>query len=243
MSKYMNTAKLFLATVMMLASSLTVAAYAQYSGTSYTSSLRNPLIQGAPNAQANQAPQQGPVEIPGDGPTPVGVTPGMTGTDNPPPSDVSVPPMSALQHFQVSALVQPYLTPPPSTPGADPGMLPPLLDGIQQDAAIVNVNQGGGLPVGQAPTKRRQGQMTADYGLTKTNGSQLDDFGQLLPNMPNLATTPQYTQDGTRAVMSGGMTGVNRSPNMTGAQETQDLYGFRQQFDGSTRPIMTIAPY
>jgi hypothetical protein len=229
---------LLVAAIMLLASSLTVSANAQS-----TTTLRNPLIPGAQSTDAGQSPFHGAPPPIGSGSTPQPVTPGMSGSPVPPPSDVpNIPPMSALQHFQVSALVQPYLTPPPSTPGADPGMLPPGLNGIQPDAAIVNVNSGGGLPDGQAPTKRRQGQMTSDYGGVRTRGSMLTDFGQLLPNQPNLATQPQYSQDGTRPTMNGGLTGVNRSPNMTGAQTTQDM-GYRMNFDGQTRPTLTIAPY
>jgi hypothetical protein len=210
-----------------------------------TTSLRNPLIQGAPNAPAGQAPQQGSPPPIGSGDTPTGVTPGMTGTPLPPPSAVSLPPMSPLDRGpggQVNSLVAPYLTPPPSTPGPDPGMLP---NNGYPSAIEVNINAGGGMPGDQAPQTRTGRQTTRDLGLKRTNGSTLTDFGQLLPDMPNLKVTPQYSQDGPRPVATTqGEAGGTRSPNLAGAQTTQNLYGNRTLFRGANeRARATIAPY
>jgi hypothetical protein len=210
-----------------------------------TTSLRTPLIQGAPNASAGQAPQQGAPPPIGSGDTPMGVTPGMTGDPLPPPSAVSLPPMSPLDRGpggQVNSLVAPYLTPPPSTLGADPGMLP---NNGYPSATQVNINAGGGMPGDQAPQTRSGRQTTRDLGIKRTSGSTLSDFGELLPNKPDLKMTPQYSQDGPRSVAtSQGGAGGTRSPNLAGAQTTQNLYGNRTLFRGANeRARATIAPY
>jgi hypothetical protein len=215
-------------------------------GAAQAQSLRTPLIQGAPSAAAGQAPQQGNPPPIGSGSTPMGVNPGMSGAPLPPPSDVSLPPLSPLERGPgggVSSMVAPYLTPPPSTPGADPGMLP---NNGYPSAIQVNINAGGGYPGDQAPKTRSGRQTTRDLGIKRTAGSSLNDFGELLPNKPDLKMQPQFSQDGPRTVSSGGggQGGATRSANLAGAQTTQSLYGNRTLFRGpNLRARATIADH
>ncbi|HEY9678460.1 MAG TPA: hypothetical protein V6C76_10655 [Drouetiella sp.] len=209
--------------------------------------LRTPLIQGAPNAAAGEAPMQGDPPPVGSGSTPMGVTPGMTSGYAPPPSDVPMPPMSPLDRGSgggVNSYVQPFLTPPPSTPGVDPGMLPTPLSGASQAAVQVNINPGGGYPGDQAPQTRTGRQTSRDFGLARTNGSTLTDFGELLINK-QVKVQPQFSQDGPRAVQTTtDGSGNTRNPNLSGAQTTQDLHGNRTLFKGANlRARATIAPY
>jgi hypothetical protein len=213
----------------------------------HAQSLRTPLIQGAPSAAAGQAAQEGAPPPVGSGSTPMGVTPGMSGMPMPPPSDVPLQPMSPLDRGpggSINSMVAPYLTPPPSTQGADPGMLPTPLNGNSQAAIQVNINAGGGYPGDQAPQTRTGRQTTRDLGL-KRYGSSLDDFGELLPNKPDLKMQPQFSQDGPRSVQSNqGGAGGTRSANLAGAQTTQSLYGNRTLFRGpNLRARATIADH
>jgi hypothetical protein len=211
-------------------------------------SLRTPLIEGAPSAAAGEAAQQGDPPPIGSGDTPMGVTPGMMGLYNPPPpSDVPMPPMSPLERGSgggVNSFVAPYLTPPPSTPGADPGMLPQSLNGNSQAGVEVNINAGGGMPGDFAPQTRSGRQTTRDFGLTRS-GSTLTDFGESLLQKPGLKMNPQVSEDGPRTVQSNqGMAGGNRSSNLPNAQTTQSLYGNRTLFKGSQlRARATIADH
>lgn len=210
-------------------------------------SLRSPLIPGAPNASAGQAAQEGAPPPIGSGSAPMGVTPGMMGMPNlPPPSDIPLPPMSPLDRGSgggVNSMVAPFLTPPPSTPGADPGMLP-MQNGASKAAVELNINPGGGMPGDFAPQTRTGRQATRDLGL-KRYGSTLNDFGELLINKPNLRMQPQCSQDGPRSVQSyQGGAGGTRSANLAGAQTTQSLYGNRTTFRGTNlRARATIADH
>jgi hypothetical protein len=197
-------------------------------------SLRTPLIEGAPSAAAGEAAQQGDPPPIGSGDTPMGVTPGMMGLYNPPPRSGG----------GVNSFVAPYLTPPPSTPGADPGMLPQSLNGNSQAGVEVNINAGGGMPGDFAPQTRSGRQTTRDFGLTRS-GSTLTDFGESLLQKPGLKMNPQVSEDGPRTVQSNqGMAGGNRSSNLPNAQTTQSLYGNRTLFKGSQlRARATIADH
>lgn len=210
-------------------------------------SLRSPLIQGAPNAAAGEsAPEGAPPPI-GSGSTPMGVTPGMQGMYNPPPpSDVPLPPMSPLDRGPgggVSSMVQPFLQPPPSTPGADPGMLPQPMNGNSPAAIEVPINSGGGYPGDQAPQTRSGRQTTRDLGL-KRYGSTLNDFGEPL-SQKDVKVAPQESQDGPRYMQSSqGGSGSSRSSNLPNAQTTQSLYGNRTLFKGpNLRARATIADH
>lgn len=214
----------------------------------HAQNLRTPLIQGAPSAAAGQSAQQGDPPPVGSGYSPMGVTPGMMGMPNlPPPSDVPLPPMSPLDRGSgggVNSMVAPYLTPPPSTPGADPGMLPQSLNGNSQAGVELNINPGGGFPGDFAPRTRSGRQNTRDFGLPRY-GSTLSDFGEPLLSKPGLKMTPQCSEDGPRTVQSNqGMAGGQRSANLPNAQTTQSLYGNRTLFKGSQlRARATIADH
>lgn len=211
-------------------------------------SLRSPLIPGAPNAAAGQAAPEGAPPPIGSGYAPMGVTPGMQGMYNPPPpSDVPLPPMSPLDRGSgggVNSMVAPYLTPPPSTPGADPGMLPQSMNGNSPAAIEVPINPGGGFPGDQAPQSRSGRQTTRDLGL-KRYGSSLSDFGEKLSQKPDLKMQPQTSEDGPRYMQSSqGPAGSSRSSNLAGAQTTQSLYGNRTLFKGpNLRARATIADH
>lgn len=211
-------------------------------------SLRTPLIPGASSAAAGQSAPEGAPPPVGSGYAPMGVTPGMMGMPNlPPPSDVPLPPMSPLDRGSgggVNSMVAPYLTPPPSTPGADPGMLPYSMNGNSQAGVEVNINPGGGMPGDFAPQTRSGRQTSRDFGLKKY-GSSLTDFGEPLLQKPGLKMAPQCSEDGPRSVQSNqGMAGGSRSANLPNAQTTQSLYGNRTLFKGSQlRARATIADH
>lgn len=222
--------------------------FAGFGVVAHAQSLRTPLIPGAPSAAAGESAPQGDPPPMGSGSTPMGVTPGMMGMPNlPPPSDVPLPPMSPLDRGSgggVNSMVAPYLTPPPSTPGADPGMLPASMNGASPAAVELNINAGGGYPGDHAPQTRSGRQTTRDFGLTRY-GSTLTDFGEPLLQKPGLKASPQCSEDGPRTVQANqGMAGGQRSSNLPNAQTTQNLYGNRTLFKGSQlRARATIADH
>ena len=226
-------------------------ALAQYASNGFeATTLRTPLIPGAPWSPDNMPAPLGQPEIPGDGDIPLPVTPGMLGGPLPPPTMVPMPPVGAGDKGTVNSYAAPYLTPPPSTPGTDPGMINPDSAGYYPPAAIVNVQQQGGLPDGSAPITKWNGQTTRDLGMSKVGqGSLTTDFGQLpatLPSVQSSGITPSNSQDGPRQATYPGQVGAttNRQPNLAGAQATTDLYGNRTLFKGANlRAQMTIAPY
>lgn len=152
-----------------------------------TTTLRNPLIPGAESTAPGIPADPGQPPAIGDGPTPVGVTPGMGG-----PSTLLpwVPAIPANQIDMGSSGINlpvgpPVETPPgilgpsltgiipapPSTPGADPGMLqvPPFADTFNP-AIQTGIDNGGGLPgtggYGTSiPQQRRGGQQTHQWEL------------------------------------------------------------------------------
>lgn len=200
-------------------------------------SLRNPLIPGAPYAEPNEQPSPGQPPPVGDGDTPAPVTPGHEGAPIPPPSDVPVPPSSPLDSGQVDGAVAPYLTPPPSTPGEDPGLLPGTTSGYKPPALQTDVQPQGGLS-GDAPIHHWGGQTSRDFGLNRNSGAQTTDFGQPLQQVA--AVRPQPSEDGPRGLAANG---APAQPNLAGAQQSSDLYGNRTLFKGNQRAVMTIAPY
>jgi hypothetical protein len=203
-----------------------------------TQSLRNPLIPGVPGAGPMEPAQEGMPPPPGDGDTPLPVTPGDQGSPLPPPSAVAVPATSPLDKSEVNAAVAPYLTPPPSAAGQDPGTLPGTLSGYKPPALMTDVQPGGGL-AGDAAVHKWDGQTTRDYGLRRPRGSQATDFGRPLDQVSVVRTNK--TEDGPRPV---GPNGAPTQPSMAGAQQTSDRYGARTLYKGANlRPVMTIAPY
>jgi len=149
---------------------------------------------------------------------------------NVPANDIDLQNSELNLHYNDSAstapgalgpLLAPYIPPSPSTPGADPGILQKTVGGYPTDAYLAPVNPNGGLPNnGKAPITRRGGQDTGDYGLTRTRGSQLTDFGQPLLQIPNLAQVPNVSQDGPRPVTYDSNLTPTRALNLPSAQET-----------------------
>src|SRR5262249_13159682 len=142
--------------------------------------------------------------------------------------------------------VAPYLTPPPSTEGPDPGMITNPQDFYAPPSAWVNINGGGGMPGGEAPQQRWGGQTSRDFGLNPAfrGGSALTDFGEKLREKPDLKMTPQSSEDGPRQSAGGNSGGGGRASSLPGAQATEDLHGNRSFFKGENlRSRLTIAPY
>lgn len=226
-----------------------------------TTTLRNPLIQGAPFTQAGAAASPGQPPPVGDGMTPQPVTPGMgggpthlPGIDRLPANQVNVNSSQVGVPIGAATLAPPQtlgqsinIPPPPSTPGADPGVLAPNNSGYTPPAAWVNINPAGGMPGDQAPKRKWGGQTTKDFG-SKRGGSTLTDFGDPLQRKPDLKMQPQCSEDGPRqATYPGQMGSSNRAPNLRNAQTAQDLYGdhtlVKDGFGNYVQPRMTIAPY
>jgi hypothetical protein len=229
------------------------------------STLRNPLIEGAPTAPAMYAPDQGQPPPIGDGSDPPLVTPGMLGDPDPPPTMVTVPQVMGGDITDINAALDGSLTPPPSTLGVDPtningssggvGLSVPggTIDGTNSSGVLAapvatgNINPNGGIPELGAPTTRWAAQRSYDYGrnqnVVNNNASGLVDFGQLLPNMPNLKMQPSYSQDGPRPLNTAAIGQPIRAGNFPNAQATTDLYGNRTNFNPNYQSQMTIAPY
>jgi hypothetical protein len=195
-------------------------------------------------AQEGQAP---PI---GDGNAPLGINPGHLGYGIPEPAShvPGIPPVPAGQQGKdmVNGYVAPYLTPPPSTGGMDPGLVTNPQDFYAPPAAWVNINASGGMPGDQAPTQRWGGQTTRDLGrnpgFSRGFGSTCNDFGEKLREKPDLKMMPQSSEDGPRQGATGG--GGGRASSLPGAQATEDLHGNRSFFKGENlRSRLTIAPY
>jgi hypothetical protein len=207
-----------------------------------TTSLRSPLIPGAMALPPFVTPEPGQPPPIGDGMNPAPVVQGDSGAPFAPPSQVFIPPVGALDKQVVNSYVAPYLVPPPSTPGPDPGMIVPTQSGHKPPAELVNVNPDGGL-FGNPPIQRWGGSTTRDLGLPRNYGSQTTDFGQ---NIDKIAKVQRFqSEDGPRPAQFPGQINSEslREVNRPGAQATQNL-GFRQLFRGpNLRARTTIAPY
>jgi len=270
------------------------SAYADY-GAGGCSTLRTPLVSGASYAAAGQAASEGAPPPDGCGNSPWPVTPGMTGAPTLEPwanripanqidqqnSNVSVPftPADAYPPGTVQQMTNPMLgganviPGPPSTPGADPGILRtpayfyqaaagvvgglsssplapllPLVPLQQSSAAVVTVPPSGQYPDNMAPTTHRYGQTTRDFGLYRNSGSLTTDLGQRLEQAvpANVLTTLQYSADGSKPVKP-----HVQDPNVPKATVTHD-YGIpflipvavkNSNKRTPTAPLTTIAPY
>lgn len=228
-------------------------ALAQGYGSPGTETLRDPLVPGAKWQPAGAvAPPSFPPPI-GSGNVPTPINPGHMGmppTYEPwaeripanqidqPNSQVNLPfrPPDALPPGVPGRMGNPPA--PPSTPGPDPGML-----SMPSTGAIVTVPAGGRYPDDQAPTTKRPGQTTRDFGLARSmanrrNMSNLSDFGERLEKK-DLAVRPRYSEDGRSPV----------PPRGQAPQITHDLYGTpmlsrtREGLGQPLVPMMTIAPY
>jgi len=213
------------------------------------------------------APYQGDPPPIGDGDVPNPEIPGMLGDPIAPPTMVDVPQVMGDpdSKAQINDALSGYLTPPPSTPGIDPtningssggvglSVAGGTIDGTNSQGVLAspvgtgNINADGGIPDLGAPTARWAAQRSYDYGrnqnVVSNNASGYGDFGQRLPDMPNLKMTPQYSQDGPRTIYTPAIGQPVRAPNMTNAQATQELYGSRFNFNPNYPSQMTIAPY
>lgn len=225
-----------------------------------TTDMFTPLIPGALSSPPGIAPIPGSPPPIGSGMTPVPVTPGMTGAptllpwvNNVPANTMGianstmtlpVAPSVAMAPGTLGPSLTGSIPGPPSTPGANPGMLN-VPANYNLSAAQVSVNAGGSLPNGAAPIYGRGGQATRDFGLPKYTGSLTTDFGQPLTNNPYIAIQPQFSQNGPRAAnYPGQINSINRASNLPNAQETEQLYGSRILFKGPNLPPQsTIAPY
>ena len=210
--------------------------------------VRNPLIQYAPNAPAGTTPDAGDPPPIGSGSVPFPVTPGMSGSDYAPPTMVTVPQVMGGDITDINSALSGSLVTPPSTPGTDPGNINGASGGAGLAAPVGtgNVSSGGGLNF-SAPTTRWAAQRSFDYGrnvnVVNQNASGLADFGELLPNKPNLKMQPSYSQDGPRQLYQAAIGQPIRAENFPNAQATTDLYGQRTNFNPNYQSQMTIAPY
>ena len=165
----------------------------------------------------------------------------------------------------INAALAGSLIPPPSTTGIDPTNINGSSGGVglsvaggtisgtnsngvlRSPVATGTVNTNGGLPDMGAPTTRWAAQRSYDYGrnqnVVNSNASGYQDFGQRLPDMPNLKMQPSYSQDGPRQLYTAQIGQPVRAPSMTNAQATTDLYGNRSNFNPNYPSNMTIAPY
>ena len=231
-------------------------ALAQGYGAPGTETVRDPLVSGAPWRPAGQVVPESFPPPPGSGDVPKPINPGQMGmppTYEPwieripanqidqPNSQVNLPfrPPDALPPGAAGRMGNPPA--PPSTPGADPGML-----SMPSTGAIVDVPAGGRYPDDRAPTTKRPGQTTRDFGLPRSMAnrramSNLSDFGERIEKKPP-AVPPNYSEDGARPV----------APRGQAPQVTHDLYGTpmlsktREGLPGpmgQLNPMTTIAPY
>jgi hypothetical protein len=229
------------------------------------STVRNPLIDGAPDSPAMTAPLEGQPPPVGDGPTPAPEIPGMLGSPDAPPTMVDVPQVMGGDITDINSALAGSLIPPPSTPGIDPSNINGSSGGVglsvaggtiggtnssgvlASPVAIGNINANGGIPDLGAPTTRWAAQRSFDYGrnqsVVNNNASGYGDYGQRLPLMPNLKMQPSYSQDGPRTLNTAAIGQPIRVGNFPNAQATTDLYGNRSNFNPNYPSQMTIAPY
>jgi hypothetical protein len=203
-------------------------------GGSPNTTLRDPLLYGAPSTSAFQSAPEGQPPPVGDGSMPAPINPGMEGPPTLIPS-IPITPANDIMHpsYRVNfdpateappGVVGPstWVPPPPSTPGADPGIIRAPLDFYPPPARVVHINPGGGIS-GGASNQRWGGQTTADYGRYKHIGKRRFDFGE-----EAYGSTSEDGPDQLRP----------------GASSTLDLYGRRIPIRNNGEPIIqTIAPY
>jgi hypothetical protein len=195
--------------------------------------LRTPLIQGAPATPPMQeAPEGQPPPI-GDGSQPAPVVAGHTGA----PTLLPFVPIYPANHINYPSYRAPFnpsaedapgqygpstwVPPAPSTPGADPGMIsgPPAF--YPPPVNVVHINPGGGI-YGSAPTQRWGGQTTRDFGRYKYQGKRAYDWGRQLYEGSTSYDGPWPAHQGS---------------------VDQDLYGRRQPYTNGYGSIQTIAPH
>lgn len=220
---------------------------AQFPDGQESQTLRAPYIPGTIVNQPYETPNEGAPPPIGSGMDPLPVTPGHLGLPQKPPSCVDLPATNPTEKDKVNELSAPYLKPPASVPGNDPGAIAGP-NGFYPPAAVVNINGQGGIH-GNAPIERWGGQVTKDLGYPRNTGSQTVDFGQ---DIDQLASVEQrgirrsVSFDGPRRAIYPGTLGspTNRQANLPGANYTTDLNGNRQLFKGANiRSAMTVVSY
>lgn len=182
-----------------LSATTTLASYAQpWPGSppqggaapgSPVTTLRTPLIMGQPTGAPFQAPIEGAPPAIGDGPTPVGVHPGMGSAPELMPWIPAVPANQIDNNFSgiplgiSPAIVSPpgvlgpsltgVVPAPPSTPGFDPGSLTAPAGFVNASQQVNIMPQGGFAGTGgyntTIPTQRRGGQETHQWGYRGRN--------------------------------------------------------------------------
>lgn len=246
-SKRQLPAKSLLALSFVVLGALSGSEVLAYGEGDMITTLRTPLIYGAPNDAPGYVPMEGAPPPIGSGDCPVPVTPGMWGPPTEPASHIpGLPLVDGAYKHQIDPYIQGYLTPPPSTEGYNMGSINGSNGGYGLPAPVceVNINPQGGIS-GTAPTQRWGGQTSRDLGRNSNtsngNSSFTFDFGQKLSQKPDLRMTPQTSQDGPRLTTTG-MDGT-RCPNLPSAQQTALRYGNRiKRLDGQSAQL-TIAPY
>lgn len=195
--------------------------------------LRTPLIYGAPSTPPLEQAPQGQAPPIGDGSTPAPVVPGHTGA----PTLLPANPVYPANHINFPSYQVPFnpagehapgqygpttwVPAPPSTPGSDPGMICGPTDFYPPPVNVVNINPGGGIS-GWAPTQRWGGQTTQDFGRYKHQGKRKYDWGRQLYE-------GSTSYDGPYPAFQG--------------QVDQDLHGRRQPCTNGFRSRQTIAPH
>lgn len=151
--------------------------------------IRTPLLDGAPSAAPFQPAPEGQPPAIGDGPTPAPVHPGQAGmpvtllpwVPSIPANQIdrgSMVPLPITPAVQappgvLGPALTPFIPPPPSTPGPDPGSMqaPP---GFINPADEINIIPTGGIPgtggfYTSIPTVRRGGQESHQYSYRGRN--------------------------------------------------------------------------
>ena len=179
------------------------AAFAQVAGNTQNTSngcnlvgapafgLRSPIVAGSQMGIPFIPAREGAPPAPGDGPTGAPVIPGHSGPSTLIPwvpsvpsnmigggnSGIPIPFSPAIQTPPgvLGPLLTPFVPAPPSTPGADPGMLQAPMGSINPSAQLP-INPDGGIPgtggyCTSIPTVRRGGQSTRQYELRGRNSA------------------------------------------------------------------------
>jgi hypothetical protein len=154
------------------------------------------------------------------------------------PGDLNAP-------YTLGPSLQGSIPGPPSAQGAIPTILqtPP---GVSAYALQVSVPAGGVLPDDSPPTSRSGRQYTQNFGLQSTTSSYVTDFGIQPSQNPNVAQTPQVSDDGPFQTTYPGVYGstTNAAPNLPNANYVSVGVGNHTQFQGpSIQARQVIAPY
>jgi hypothetical protein len=243
-----------------LGTQLGLPAMAQVPGA--TTTLMNPYVPGViitpPNTAVGYTPAppigcgltNSPLVTPGQ----IGPAPLMPWVTNIPANTIDQDTSQLTLPVDASSLNAPYtlgpslqgsIPGPPSAQGAIPTMLQ-TPTGVSAYAVQVTVPTGGVLTDGSAPTSRSGRQYTQNFGIQSTTSSYVTDFGIQPSQNPNVAQTPQVTDNGPFQTTYPGVYGstTNASPNLPNANYVSVGTGNHTQFQGSSiQARQVIAPY